>query len=299
MNNRIKIFGIITLVAMLAFSLVFLSCGDSGDPSSPRDGNGDNGDDESVGPIGHTHKWAWTVVTDDESEYPTLSMQFCKECGEFTGTPRPVAILDIGPAGGIIYYINLAGFKLYQGTKVSSGNADVDHDTYTIVHYLEAAPAEPGQYRWSDLDPDFKDVGPGEFVKIPNDITVQRYSGTNQYTGYGLRNTRIIVAALNSAGESNRAAQVCLAKTTGGFNDWFLPSIDELDLIYVDENMKNDENKMKALNVGKSADGFWSSSEKIYNTGDVRGSSAYVRFPPLRDNYYKRHDFYVRAVRAF
>ena len=41
MKNRTKKFEIIALAAMLAFSLVFLSCGDSGDPSSPGGGGGD------------------------------------------------------------------------------------------------------------------------------------------------------------------------------------------------------------------------------------------------------------------
>ncbi|GHU46039.1 hypothetical protein FACS1894190_18120 [Spirochaetia bacterium] len=76
--------------------------------------------------------------------------------------------------------------------------------------------------------------------------------GTVNGIGNGKRNTQIIVEFLNQAEETMKAAQVANAYKYGGFNDWFLPSIDELDLMY-----KN----LKAKSLGGFQSGYyWSSS---------------------------------------
>jgi hypothetical protein len=105
-------------------------------------------------------------------------------------------------------------------------------------------------------------------------------SGTNTGIGTGKRNTEII------AGRGGTAARRCGTLNTGGYNDWFLPSKDELDLMY--RNLK-----MKGLG-GFSSEWYWSSSE---NGND------YAWYQDFSDGsqYYtnKTNTGSVRAVRAF
>jgi hypothetical protein len=128
--------------------------------------------------------------------------------------------------------------------------------------YLEAAPAS------------------AEF-KAEWDLYKTSVPGTNTGIGTGKRNTEIV------AGRGGAAAKRCAALTTGGYRDWFLPSKDELDLMY-----KN----LKARGLGGFSNSwYWSSSE--YNS-NVRawcqnfsgGSQGYGSKDSANS---------VRAVRAF
>jgi TolB-like protein len=100
---------------------------------------------------------------------------------------------DIGPGGGIVFYDK----GLYE-----SG-----------WRYLEAAPG------------DFQYEVPWGAFGIDVD-------GTKTGIGSGKRNTELIVQKLKKLGEQGRAAQLCAAYDGGGYKDWFLPSRDELDIIY-------------------------------------------------------------------
>jgi hypothetical protein len=94
------------------------------------------------------------------------------------------------------------------------------------------------------------------------------------------------VTWLNSYSETDCAAQLCDALVYGGYSDWFLPSKDELNQMYVN---------LKAQGVGGYAGYYhWSSSE-IYAKGawlqsfHNGGQWAYVKDTTAR----------VRAIRAF
>jgi hypothetical protein len=171
------------------------------------------------------------------------------------GIGRDYIVGDTGPAGGIIFY-----------------------DAGALVNgfrYLEAAPtatevtAEWGAY----------------------EINI---AGTQTAVGRGKQNTVLIVAALNQAGETGKAAQICNAMAYNGFNDWFLPSSDELDYIY-----KN----LKEKGLGGFGNGeYWSSSQannslysEYYAWFQYFNTSSFG----FRDYTYKYETKSVRAVRAF
>jgi hypothetical protein len=110
--------------------------------------------------------------------------------------------------------------------------------------------------------------------------------GTETRIGSGKQNTRRIVDELKKRGETGMAAQLCDSYELNGYDDWFLPSKDELDLMY-----KN----LKQKGLGGFVNGwYWSSSE--YN--------AYYAWFQYFDNGYQ-YDANeadadsVRAVRAF
>ena len=73
---------------------------------------------------------------------------------------------------------------------------------------------------------------------------------TGTAIGTGQANTTAIVT---TQGAGSYAAQLCNDLTVGGYNDWFLPSKDELDLMY--------ENLYLQEVGGFTDDYYWSSSE--------------------------------------
>jgi hypothetical protein len=155
---------------------------------------------------------------------------------------------DIGPASGFIFY---------------------DKGSYSDGwRYLEVAPVET----------EWKNIQWGAFFIL--------IGGTQTKIGSGKLNTELLVKKFNDIGESNNPAQLCKNLNFNRFNDWFLPSIDEIKMIY--ENLYKE-------NVGSIAkDYYWSSSEQ------------YSNFTWYFVNYYgdintgdKRLDFRVRAIRSF
>jgi tetratricopeptide (TPR) repeat protein len=157
---------------------------------------------------------------------------------------------DCGPGGGFIFY---------------------DKGRYADGwRYLEAAPVDILQKAaWGSL----------------SDVT-----GTKTEIGSGKRNTELIIAALNANGETGNAAQLCRSSSISGYNDWFLPSKDELDLM--SKNLKQ-----KGLG-GFGNSYYWSSSQYrsfsawAQRLSDGRQSSSYNG----RD---EPNMCLIRAVRAF
>jgi hypothetical protein len=153
-----------------------------------------------------------------------------------------------GPAGGWIFYDKGAYFNGWR--------------------YLEAAPVET------------------EFT-APWGAYGKEVSGTTAMVGTGKRNTQVIVEYLRSIGESGRAAQLCDSVVMDGYDDWFLPSEDELNLMY--QNLKQ-----KGLGDFSNT-WYWSSSQyDIYR-------SLVQDFGDGRQSCYgdKRGTWSVRCVRAF
>jgi hypothetical protein len=158
------------------------------------------------------------------------------------------ALRDIGPAGGWIFY---------------------DKGYYSNGwQYLEAAPAstEWPANLWSSQE-----------------ILI---GGTGTGIGTGQSNTAIIVTWLNNHSETGKAAQLCDALVYGGYSDWFLPSKDELNLMYTN---------LKVYGVsGFESDGYWSSSEFYAYSAWNHHFNVDSQY-----NYNKNLSRRVRAVRAF
>jgi hypothetical protein len=101
--------------------------------------------------------------------------------------------------------------------------------------------------------------------------------------GTGEQNTIDIEAGCTEAGT---AADICADLFLGGCDDWFLPSKDELNLMY--ENLK-------AQGLGDFGDtNYWSSSEY----GEVTAWAQYFSFGYQYD-WAKIYQYRVRAARAF
>ena len=128
--------------------------------------------------------------------------------------------------------------------------------------YLEAAPSDQSSSKWG---------GDGTSV-----------SGTSTGIGTGKANTEAIVTELGSS--DNYAAKLCSDLELGSYDDWFLPSMDELDELYDQKSI-----------VGGFASGYyWSSSQ--YDSYFAQGLDFGDGSKPA---FRKKFDKYVRAVRAF
>jgi hypothetical protein len=108
----------------------------------------------------------------------------------------------------------------------------------------------------------------------------------------GLSNSNAIVG---QAGHTSSASALCLNSTNGGQSDWYLPSIDELSLLW---HSRFNVNKSLSA-IGGATDllisaYYWSSTE--YATNDAW--SVYFYSGNANANY-KGYPTYVRAVRAF
>jgi uncharacterized protein (TIGR02145 family) len=112
-----------------------------------------------------------------------------------------------------------------------------------------------------------------------------RIGGTSYAFGTGAQNTDTIIS--KCAGEN--AAKICKDLVLNGYDDWYLPSLEELVLIY---------NSLYLNGIGNFNNTFyWSSSEfpDEANTTHARGYS----FNPYQDNSWKSYALRVRAIRAF
>ncbi|MCL1911089.1 MAG: DUF1566 domain-containing protein [Leptospirales bacterium] len=168
---------------------------------------------------------------------------------------------DTGPAGGMIFY---------------------DKGNYTDGwRYLEAAPKE------------------AEFIDVKWGAKGKMVGGTSKDIGSGKRNTELIVKALQELGETGRAAQRCTNLNYGGFNDWFLPSKYELDLMYKISNRVTAKKTAGSFN-----NYYWSSSEsdsdKSYITHKNQFFSSTEIYSSLPYDYTEKDiNRLVRAVRQF
>ena len=166
---------------------------------------------------------------------------------------------DAGPGGGIVFYVSKEGFRVYDG----KGGEQ-------ICHYLEMSKNTLGLSNWF---PEYSNIG------------------TQTGLGYGKSNTYKILNASISKGltEGNCAAYRCSKYSTSSTKagEWWLPSKDELDLMY-----KNQKERVLASCTTKwhwsssgsgngyawvksFGDGDWNLNGKDDNTNSVRAVRAF------------------------
>lgn len=154
---------------------------------------------------------------------------------------------DRGPGGGLVFYD--------KGSR-SEG-----------WRYLEAAPADLGP-------PEGLPWTPGPFLALR----------TRTETGSGRSNTETI---LRAQGPGGYAAAACRALDLNGLRDWFLPSKDELDLMF---------GNLKARGLGNFGEGQYWSSSQIYTNNFAWYENFSVGY---QGSDYKTSLSAVRPCRAF
>lgn len=184
-------------------------------------------------------------------------------------TSKAYKIGDIGPGGGWVFYYSEEGFEVHDGK-----------NGVKACHYLEVSKDEIGIIVWCS------DSGNGNCRPM-----------TEYGLGYGLLNTFNIVISKHRKPltASDCAAYACAQYKTDSTNagEWFLPSRDELNLLYKNFGRQI----LQGTSTGYS--GLWSSSllngEKKNN-----GYPSVQWFTNGRQDWYgKASNHSVRAVRAF
>ncbi|HRW63404.1 MAG TPA: DUF1566 domain-containing protein, partial [Bacteroidales bacterium] len=119
--------------------------------------------------------------------------------------------------------------------------------------------------------------------------TIEGADGTA--IGTGAQNTLDILAGCPTVGT---AAYICDTLTLGGFNDWFLPSKDELNEMYLN---KAKINTTATANNGTAFTGslYWTSTESDLNLSAI----ALALDNGTQGLPGKSMPLYVRAIRTF
>jgi hypothetical protein len=191
---------------------------------------------------------------------------------------------DTGPAGGIIFFVAEAGFDFFTGTTA-------DDNTTVKLFYLEASTVNltggtgsQTLMRWSTTDWLYNEPEVDSAAKV-------------QTIGAGRRNTALIIAAETAMFPTCTYIYAALACDKYGegtvFNDWFLPSADELNAMYIAGAAPNNVAGLPTTGF------FWSSSlnffgSHVWTQNFFRGFGSGSRNTSNKNNTHA-----VRAVRAF
>ena len=185
--------------------------------------------------------------------------------------PTSYKVGDTGPGGGKVFYVAPSSFT-------STGSA-----CSTACKYLEAAPvvwiqnATPA----GQTNCQIADTMSNDPLCAWSDNTSTRIGTTGTGIGTGYANTSAMIA---QSGSKGKAGTVARAFQGGGKTDWFLPSEDELNQMFVNKTT-----------IGGFESGiYWSSSENAAGTAWGRHFRTGFRYSGNKAN-----SSYVRPVRAF
>lgn len=200
-----------------------------------------------------------------ETTNPRLTGNTCTNAG-------PCVVGDIGPAGGVVFY--------------DAG----EHKSWG--RYLEASPKDAEKIGWPWRKPGYEPEVDRIYDEEKEPSRIKRVR--SKYVGMGAANTRAIVGEY---GAGRYAARAAWDYAVNGYDDWFLPSADELDIMY---------NVLYAVEeplIGFAPTYYWSSSEyDLKNAWTVLFRSG-QRFD--REGWFTTKDtgkpnaMRVRPIRAF
>ena len=233
------------------------------------------------------HSWDEGTITVEPTHSTEGLMTFvCTVCGLTKTEIIPKTgydIGDIGPAGGYVFYDC--------DSDNDSGNADGLISSACGWRYLEAAPgdlwphtgmpATDSEIQAAGFEIAYSGIeswifglylnGNNQFSYVNGTPTYDSLTCTGQSIGSGIKNTNMIVKTMGNKAYSlsdlsetttNYAAKACSELVYAGFDDWFLPSKDELDLLY--RNLKLNEigdfseSENRAMYLSSSESEDWS-----------------------------------------
>jgi len=222
-------------------------------------------------PIDNSNSASYLLQSDDKDTEVTVTVVFSDNIGSITSAPvkaEGFVLGGPGPGGGIIFYQDLNGFIMA--------------DTNQKAFYLEAATMDQGtSLSW-----------------VTSRFSSTNITGTGTAIGTGRKNTDLMLAT----DSTSPAALAAKNFSGGGQHDWFLPSQDELNLLYSQRHLLN-------LSTGI----YWTSSqsnasrafEHNFATG-ATGANAKSAPPVDPDAWYDEWNpapsaraNNVRAIRAF
>lgn len=205
----------------------------------------------------------FSSITQSEIEIK-LSNDVAKD--KNTSNNQKYNIGDDGPGGGIVFYYSEKGFAVYQ----ADGSIE-------RCNYLEVSKTKVANVSWCSME---------------NLIDGCCYINTKTELGFGKMNTYKIINGKHSEGtvsSSNCAAKACFEYSTAqtAKGEWFLPSKDELNLLY--------KNLGKINLATATEESLWSSSQTSKQASCCQVFSSGNQY----DYQFKAFTNSVRAIRAF
>lgn len=213
-----------------------------------------------------SHMWR-TVITEVE----ILSKDGKHSAGKEVNSIE-YKVGDTGPAGGIIFYDkgNDSGGWQY---------LEAAPDDYTKIVVNGEDQRRIVGFEWGEYE---KDIAGDDATTAPELKKI----------GTGKENTKAIVEQLGES--TDYAAGICFQYELNGYDDWYLPSRDELDLMYKNLHLKG---------LGNFSDTGSEYMEKAYwSSTETDAGSAWSQqfFDGKQNSYYgKPFTFRVRPIRAF
>jgi len=165
-------------------------------------------------PLDTAHNYSISEITEG------VTAKTCNNgCNEKSDFVFAYSVGDIIPNRGIITYVadGQSGRSLGFTVQGYGNSGDVGYFAEYTAYYLEAAPETLEQRRWAEVQ--------GHL--IPG-LSQNGTDETDWGIGRGRFNTAAIIADSVANDYTAPAASFCAALTTGGKQDWFLPSINEL-----------------------------------------------------------------------
>lgn len=201
--------------------------------------------------------------------------------------------ISVGLTGQIL---TIGSSGMPEWAYVSGGSSDPnaglsigDYYQGGIVYYIFEANNDPG-YVAGETHGLIVAINDQSLVGAPWGCRGTFVGATNVSIGSGAANTTKI---LNNCNQSGTAAKLCADYSHDGYTDWFLPSKDELDKIYLKKSIINATaliNGGSILNSGW----YWNSSENSGNTAKKQNFSFGNHY-----SFSKDYSKSVRAIRAF
>ncbi len=197
----------------------------------------------------------------------------CNNRTRVPGVKEVYKVGETGPAGGIIFYVSDTENKIRY-----------DYEEFSWK-YLEMAPTVI-------LNEDTQMAEHLKWGEIGIDCE------TEEKTGKGWENTRKLINKGKGGTNSFPAAEACDAYSHGGYSDWFLPSFEELKLIY--ENIYCGESIPEEIKKTIISGSYMSSSEKGKSTEDLTMALAFDFYTTQHKQEISRTETgLVRPVRCF
>lgn len=171
-------------------------------------------------------------------------------------------------------YYDGARWRVFDGSDLEVGEP---YQGGIIAYFFE--PGDPGYVAGQDHGLIAAASDQGTDVYWAQGCTL--WCGTSTGIGTGNQNTTSIIS---SCGSSAHAANLCSNLVLNGYSDWYLPSQDELNKLFIN----------KDLIGGFASDFYWSSSECIVDSARNQYFSNGSQWCPLKIEQHR-----VRAVRTF
>jgi hypothetical protein len=214
-----------------------------------------------------TPQWKRLIVQSDVDGSETILSAGSNVSISGSGTAQNPYVISGTGGGGFSHYIGEAfgGGVIFHLWKDAQG---VEHGLVVDITNLSSG------HFWSNVN---------QMIGLPS----------AQYSWDGMGNSNAIVG---QPGHTNSAAALCLNSTNGGQSDWYLPSIDELGLLWQNRfNANKTLSTMQNALVVQNGFSYWSSTEQTSSPLHMHFHLGYASI-----NIGNKIDAYVvRAIRAF